>query len=52
MCVPGALRDQNRILGFPGVGVIDDYEPLCGFWELNPGSLQEQQGLLTTEPSL
>lgn len=51
MCVPGALRGQNRILGFPGVGVIDDYEPPCGFWESNPGSLQEQQGFLTTETS-
>ena len=25
--------------------------PPCGFWELNPGLLQEQQVLLTTEPS-
>ena len=24
----------------------------CGFWELNPGPLQEQQVLLTIEPPL
>lgn len=35
-----------------GTGVINGYELLCGHWELNPDSLQEQQVLLTTEPSL
>ena len=25
---------------------------LCGCWELNPGPLEEQPVLLTTEPSL
>lgn len=24
----------------------------CGYWELNPGTLQEKQELLVTEPSL
>jgi hypothetical protein len=28
------------------------YDPLCGYWELNPGPLAEQQMLLTAEPSL
>jgi len=26
-------------------------DPLCGLWELNSGSLQEEQAFLTTEPS-
>ena len=32
--------------------IIDDYEPMCGCWELNSGPLEEQTVLLTTEPSL
>ena len=32
--------------------VTDDCEPPRGCWELNPGSLEEQSELLTTEPSL
>ena len=35
----------------PGTGVTDSYEP-SGGWELNPGPLQKQLVLLTTEPSL
>ena len=35
----------------PRSGVVDSCEPPCGYWELNPGSLQEQV-LLTTEPSI
>ena len=30
----------------------DCCEPPCGCWELNLGPLEEQQVLLTTEPSL
>ena len=30
----------------------DGHEPLCGYWELNSGSLEEQPVLLTGEPSL
>lgn len=37
---------------FPGTGVTDDCEPLGGFWDLNLGPLQEQNVLLTNEPSL
>ena len=31
--------------GSPENGVTDGCKLLCGFWELNPGPLQEQQGL-------
>jgi hypothetical protein len=37
---------------FPKTGVTDGSEPPCWCWELNPGPLQEQTALLTTEPSL
>ena len=37
---------------FPETGFMDGSEPPHGFWELNPGPLQEQQTLLTTGPSL
>jgi len=36
----------------PGTGVTDGCEPPCGFWELNPSPLQEQQVLLISKPSL
>lgn len=36
----------------PGTEVTDSCEPPCRFWEVNPGTLQEQPGLFTTEPSL
>ena len=38
-------------IGFPGTGVADGCEPLCGCWESNLGPLEEQQVLLTTELS-
>jgi hypothetical protein len=31
---------------------VDSCELPCGCWELNPGTLEEQPVLLTTEPSL
>jgi hypothetical protein len=34
-----------------GTGVRDGCGPPCGFWEPDLGPLQEQQVLLTTEPS-
>jgi hypothetical protein len=34
------------------LGIIDGCELPHGFWEPNPGSLQEQIVLLTAEPSL
>jgi hypothetical protein len=30
---------------------IDGLKPLCGWWELNSGHLEEQPVFLTTEPS-
>ncbi|KAL6037840.1 hypothetical protein STEG23_003238, partial [Scotinomys teguina] len=27
----------------PGIGVMDGCEPPCGYWELNPSPLEEQQ---------
>ena len=35
----------------PATGVTDSCELPCGYWELNPGPLEEQPVLLTTEPS-
>lgn len=35
-----------------GTGVTDHCEPPCRCWELNLGSLEKQQVLLPTEPSL
>ena len=32
--------------------ITDGCEPPCSCWELNPGPLEEQSVLLTTEPSL
>ena len=34
----------------PGSGVADSCEPPCGGWDLNPGPLEEQPVILTTEP--
>ena len=39
-------------MGSPGPGVRDSCRLLCGCWELNPGPMEEQPVLLTTEPSL
>jgi hypothetical protein len=36
----------------PGTGDTDSCEPPYGYWEVNPDPLDEQPGLLTTEPSL
>jgi hypothetical protein len=36
----------------PVTGVTDSCEPPCGYWELNPGLLDEQSVFLTTEPPL
>jgi hypothetical protein len=32
--------------------IADGCESSCGYWELNPGTLEEQSGLLTAKPSL
>jgi hypothetical protein len=36
----------------PETGVIDSCELPCGYWELNPGPLEEQVVLLTDKTSL
>lgn len=36
----------------PGIGVIEGCWPLCRWWDSNPAPLEEQPGLLTTEPPL
>lgn len=50
MCMPDACRVQKRALD--SLNSKDDHEPPCGCWKLSPGFLQEQQVLLSTEPSI
>jgi hypothetical protein len=45
------LWRPEEIITFRETGIRENYE-LCGCWELNPGPMQEQKALLTTEPSL
>lgn len=47
----GALGGQKRISDAPGVRGIGNCKLLNLFWETNSSPLQEQQALLTTEPS-
>ena len=49
LCLHVCLRKGVR---YAGTGVIDSCELPCGCWELNPGPLEEQSLLLTTESSL
>lgn len=47
-----ALKSQKRQSDPLDLGLyIDVYEP-CGYWELNPGFLEEYIVLLTAQPSL
>jgi hypothetical protein len=46
---------DSMYICMPGEGVepiTDGCESPCGSWELNPGPLEKQPVLLTTEPSL
>lgn len=43
---------QQRALDSPRTGFIDGCEPPYGFWDLNPGPLEELQASLAAEPSL
>jgi hypothetical protein len=45
---PSSVKEDTES---SGTGVRDSFEWQCGCWELNLGLLQEQQALLTTEPS-
>ena len=50
-CVLGACPWRSEEgTGSHGAGVLDSCGPLSGCWESNPGPLQQQQVLLTTEP--
>jgi hypothetical protein len=46
------LWKPKRSVRSLGAGGIDGCESLCGRWELNPGSPEQQPLLLTTEPSV
>lgn len=55
VCVPPSslvFAEVRREHWTPGIGVTDGREPPCGFWELNCGSLQEQQLSLSSGPLL
>jgi hypothetical protein len=47
MCSAGV--GQKRAIDGCGIGVTDSCEPLCGCWDLNSGSLEEQPVLSNTE---
>jgi hypothetical protein len=49
LCVASVYRGQKRMLG---PLELDICKLPCGYWELNPDSLQEQQVLLTNKPPL
>lgn len=51
MCAALCLWKPEEYFGFPATRVIDGCETPCGHCELNPSPLQEQQGLLSTEPT-
>lgn len=42
---------SEEVTGSPRIRVADTCEPWYVCWESNPGSLKDQQELLTTEPS-
>lgn len=48
--VPVEVKKEASDLS--GTEVTDGYEPLCGWWELSPVLLREQQVLLPAEPFL
>ena len=52
LCICSTHRAWEKSIGFPGPGVTDGWDLLCGCWELNLALLQEQLVLLTTELSL
>ena len=54
-CVPHAYNacgGQERVSDPPGNEITDGGKVLFRCWELNPGPLEEQPVLLTTEASL
>jgi hypothetical protein len=51
-CISYAFRGQKRASDLLQLELEMTVEIPCGFWELSPGSPQEQPVLLTTEPFL
>jgi hypothetical protein len=51
-CVPLDSLVPEDIIRFLRAGITDGCEPPCGGWESNPGPLEEQPVLLTTELNL
>lgn len=45
------LGRPDKGVRFPGTGVRDGCEWLCGCWKLNLGPLEEQEALLTADSS-
>jgi hypothetical protein len=55
VCVPQTYKypqNPEESVRSSRTDVANSCEPAYGFWELNPGCLEEQPVLLTTEPSL
>lgn len=50
--MPTTHQGQKRAMQSLRTGITEVLELPCGNWELNPGSLKEQQMILMTEPSL
>jgi hypothetical protein len=51
LCVNFLQRSEDAVQS-PRTEGTDGCKSLCGYWEVNPGLLQKQQVLLTTDPSL
>lgn len=50
--MPSKREEDIRFSGNGVTETVNWCEPPCGCWELNPGPLEEQLGLLTMDPSL
>ena len=50
-CIPGAYRNQKKVLDPSGTGITNSCELPWGCWELKLGPLEEQPVFLTTESS-
>lgn len=48
---PRCSERPEEGIGTYGIEVVDCYETACGSWEWNPGPLEEQVLLTTTEPT-
>lgn len=50
MCLPGAFKGRKRVSDLLDLELQVGVESSCGFLKKNPGPLQDQQVLLSTEP--